>query len=351
VRVHKGDTLDFRTAPGAFHIVALSRSEQAARSAYPVALLDLDDPPAIGTGKPKVELGPSNGSIVNGTTHGGGAIGDPNAFPPTTCGLVQFGQKPCAFRGGDDVESQGGVAGFGQTGPTAVDWQITINADPGTYAMFCYIHPGMRGSVKVVGNKGHDDRMSEDDDGENSVSTQAQIDAAGAAQFREDQEEALEAERAANVVRFHGGAPGSRTYEVLVGVSAADNHVAINEMLPQKLDLKRGDRVHYAWPDPHNVHTVTFPTDDPNLPPPFGPEFEAGEPPELIGDPGNAPAGTVLKDPKAIVDAGLLFGRGYGLHPSAQEWSVRTDNSTMLGNYAYQCTVHDFMHGNLNVKS
>jgi hypothetical protein len=108
----------------------------------------------------------------------------------------------------------------------------------------------MRGKLKVV-----DDR---DDDHDPAVSTQAQIDAASAFQFRQDRDDALETERAANVVRFSGGSPGTRTYHLSVGVSAADNHVAINEMLPQKLNLVRGDLVGYNWPDPHNVHTVGF---------------------------------------------------------------------------------------------
>ena len=43
VRIHSGDTLDFRTAPNAFHVVGIARSEYKARIAYPVVLLDADD--------------------------------------------------------------------------------------------------------------------------------------------------------------------------------------------------------------------------------------------------------------------------------------------------------------------
>jgi len=87
--------------------------------------------------------------------------------------------------------------------------------------MFCYIHPNMSGDITVV------------KDSDPNVSTQASIDAASQTQFLEDQQLALAAERDANQVVFRGGAPGKRTYKVSVGVSAADNHVAINEMLPQ----------------------------------------------------------------------------------------------------------------------
>ena len=216
--------------------------------------------------------------------------------------------------------------------------------------MFCYIHPGMRGKVKVVGT-GEGEGQSETDKSGTGVTTQAQIDAASVVQFRTDQEAALDAERAANVVRFTGEEPGERTYVQNVGISAADNHVAIDEMLPQKFDLKQGDRVHFSWADAHNIHTATFPTGSANLPPPAGPDMEApGEAVEVVGDPGTAPAGTLLKDPTAVVDAGLFFGRGFGLHPSAQDWSLRTTGSTAAGTYAFQCTIHDFMHGSLVVK-
>jgi plastocyanin len=317
--------------------VALSPSEKAARNAYPIALLDKDDPNAIGTGDPKIRLGPSNGSITNGTTHGGGTIGDPNAFPPDNCGLVQFGQSPCTYHGGDDVESEGGVAGFGPNGPMAVDWQITINAQPGTYAYFCFIHPGMRGQLNVVAPQ-------------NAATTQGEINAASHVQFDEDREDAREAELAANVVRFSGGAPGTRTYKVSVGISAAENHVAIDEMLPQQLDLAVGDRIVYQWADPHNVHTVGFPT-GPNLPPPFGPDMNDGNEREFIGDPGNAAPGTLLTNPTTLVDAGLHLGEAYEVEPSSQRWSVATGGSTAAGTYAYQCTVHDWMQGLLNVTS
>jgi plastocyanin len=279
---------------------------------------------------------------MNGTTHGGGTVGGANDLP--SCGLVQLGQAPCTFKGGDDVESEGGVAGFGPNGPAAVDWQITVTAGPGEYDYFCYVHPGMRGHFTVV-------RSDRDSDRDDRVTTQDQINDASQAQFREDREDALEAERAANVVHFSGGAPGTRTYDVSVGISAAENHGAIDEMLPQHLNLDQGDRVVYHWRDPHNIHTVTFPADNPNvtLPPPFIPEAEPNEQFELVGDPGNAPRGTVLSNPSALVDAGLFGGTGYQLQPTVQEWSVRTDNSTSAGAYLYQCTVHDFMLGTLRL--
>jgi plastocyanin len=329
VKIHSGDTLDFRTAANAFHVVAIARDEAKARDAYPVLLLDRSRPPAPGTGLPRIQLGPSNGSITAGSELGGGTIGGPVDFPPGPCGLIQIGQAPCAFHGGADVESQGGVPGIF---PEGTDWEITFNGvEPGTFAMFCYIHPGMRGEITVV------------PDSNLKVTTQQQIDAASQNQFLQDRSQAIDTEHAANTVRFTGQ-PGKRTYQVAVGISAANQHVAIDEMLPKSLNLTRGDAVAFKWLDEHSVHTVGFPNSEPPLPQAF--DFGVS-PPEA--DPGNAPAGTLLTRPDVMVDSGFLVGKNYHLQPSTQSWGVTTGPGTAAGAYAYMCTVHDFMQGALTV--
>lgn len=353
VTVHKHEVLDFRIAPGGFHVVGLAKEQEVARKVYPVAMLDLTDPPATGTGDPKIRLGPSNFFIIGGSTHGGGNIGtDPSGQTPPPCGLPAIGEAPCSFKGGDDIEVAGPLAGFDQKGnPAPLDWNISIDAAPGSYDFLCFIHPGMQGSVRVV-------------DADDAVTSQAANDARGAEQFARDQANALAAEAAANTVRFTGGAPGTRTYDVDVAVGTGDLHSVVLEMLPQTLDLKAGDKVKYIWAARNEVHTVGFPADSPLLPAPFGfdcgttfespgagpPCFEPGRTtPELVGDPGNAPSGTALTSPTTLVDSGLLAGRGYHLDPSVQTWSVKTNAATANGTYEYQCTVHDFMHGSLVV--
>jgi plastocyanin len=353
VRVHTGDIVNFRAAPASFHIIALAKSEQVARAVYPVATADRDDPNAP-NGAPKVALGLSNFPITGGSTHGGGQVAFDRGGGPPVCGSA--GAAPCTFRGGDDIEVAGPNPGFDAHGPAFADWNVHITARPGTYRYFCYIHPGMRGTLKVVER---DERAS----------TQAQVDAAAQRQFLADQAAGLAAERHANQVRFHGGAPGRRTYDVRVGVAAAQLHVAIDEMLPNRpLPLRPGDRVRYLWVDPHNVHTVMFPeTNDLS---PFGFDCggstgyspapsptctEPGEafgpfPTEFLGDPGNARPGTVLTSPAAVVDSGVLFGTAYHVRPSVQRWSVATrPSATAPGAYTFHCTVHDWMAGTLNV--
>lgn len=364
VRIHSGDTLDFRAAPGSFHIVSLAKSETVARQVYPVAFADADHDGAdiaTGSGTDKVIFGPSNFPITGGSTHGGGSIAFDNGFGPPVCGVGAFGEQPCTFRGGDDIEVIGPTPGFDATGaPAFVDQLVHITAAPGEYDYFCFIHPGMRGKLNVV-------------DADDNTTTQAQIDRRSLEQFEDDREAGLDLERGANHVKFTGGNPGTRTYDVMVGVGSPSAHVAIDEMLPNKaLNLSPGDRVKYFWADPHNVHTVGFPTGG-KLPEPFGfdcgpnPPFYIGIPPvpgapppaiciepgenqpEGIGDPGNAAPGTRLTDPKQLVDAGIRVGTAYGVKPSTQTWWLATDNHTTAGAYQFQCTVHDWMHGVLNV--
>jgi plastocyanin len=199
------------------------------------------------------------------------------------------------------------------------------------------------------------------------TTTQAAIDEASADQFAQDRKDALEAEKDANRVRFTGDDPGSRTYSVMMGTSAADNHVAVDEMLPSNLDLVAGDKVTYRWDDPHNVHSVLFPAPAPGTPDPIQPFgfdcgttfsptptcSETGESWENQGgifDPGTSPSKTLLTNPTALVDSGVLVGTGYEVQPTSQRWSVKTRAGTTAdGTYLFHCTIHDFMRGSLTV--
>ena len=361
VTIHSGDTLDFQSAPGSFHIVAFATDESVARSVYPVALLDREDPiPATSTGAPKIEFGPSNFPITGGSTHGGGSIAFNNGFGPTVCGVAALGQAPCTFSGGDDIEVTGPNVGLDSKGnPAVLDQLIKIVAPPGKYKYLCYIHPNMSGDLTVV-------------DAGQPTTTQAQIDVASQQQYASERDQGIAAEKAADVMRYTGGDPGTRTYEVRVGAAGGD-HVRIDEMFPtQPLSLAPGDQVHYVWQDQINLHTVTFPADGPNLPQPFG--FDCGhgyigipnipgapppavcvEPgasqPEGIGDPGNVPSGTALSDPSQLVDAGVLLGPNFNGLTSVNAWSIVTNGSTKPGTYRYQCTIHDWMHGALQVQA
>jgi len=308
VTVHSGDTLDFKTAFG-FHILSMTTDVAAARQALPLAVLDTDDPNAVGSGAPKIQLGPAFFASSG----------------PPACGAP--GSPPCDFTGA--TLPPAGVNGGN-------DWFVHVNAAPGTYHYFCFLHPGMEGTLRVV-------------DSPQPTTTQAVIDEMAQGQFASDRSQALDAEAAASVPTFSGGAPGTRTYQVNVGLTVAKNHVTLFEMLPSSLALAPGDSVRYAW-GTVEAHSVTFPgTLDL---PPFRPDFEAPDPAdsgfEFIVDPGNAPNGTILSNSAAAVDSGLLVGSAYGLQPSAQSWSVGTASA---GAYTYHCILHDWMQGTLNVSN
>ena len=368
VTVHSGQTIDFRVAPHAFHVVALASNESVARQVYPVTLADNDGGGATdiatGSGTNKLVFGPSNFPITGGCDNGqcNPTISFNNAFGPPVCGVAALHESPCTFSGGHDIEVIGPNVGLNfLTGkPDFVDQLVQVNAPIGAYDYFCYIHPGMRGKLNVVGTS-------------QPGSTQSEIDGRSLGQFISDRAQALAVERHTNQVEFTGGTPGTRIYAVHVGIGAADNHVAIDEMFPnQPLNLAPGDTVQYLWRDPHNFHSVTFPGATPisaavlqpfgfdcgttynGIPlPPGQPVFcvEPGDQQfEAIGDPGNAGPGTVLSDPSLVVDAGVLGGAGYGVSPSAQSWSLATmKGTTKPGAFHFQCTIHDWMQGTLNL--
>jgi plastocyanin len=360
VSVHTGDILDFRAAPGSSHIVGLAANETLARQVYPVYFPVPDPQPAPGTGLPKLGLGVSQVAITGGSTSGGGQIGN-DPFGPPVCGDVSLGQPLCTFSGGNDVEIAGPNPGLDLTKnppvPAAVDWDIVINAPPGTYAYFCTIHPGMRGTVTVVSAN-------------QPTTTQSAITFGSYVQFAFDWSEAIVAEALANIVHYTGGAPGTRTYTQNVGVGVYDGHVSIDEMVPQQISgLVPGDKVQFVWGDTHATHTVTFPSNSPTLPSPFG--YDCGttyqsvygpplpppciDPtlgiPLAIGDPGTTASGSALTSPALLVDSGVLIGSAFGLTPSTQSWSAVISSVSAPGAYQYECTVHDWMQGTLNVQS
>ncbi len=360
VSIHSGDTLDFRFAPGAVHVVALAANEVTARAVYPLASLDTDDNhPATGTGLPKIELGVGDKSITGGSVKGGGQIGAENEPPP--CGVTAMGQKPCTFTSASDIESSGVIAAFDFTTfrPSPIDWMLQVSAGQGDYDFFCYIHPGMRGKLHVVG-------------GNQAASTQADIDATSATQFQADQKVALQLEQQYNVDKTTTD-NGVVTHHVSVGVADVNNRISILEMLPQRIAVNFGDQVEFKWRDAHEVHTVGFAQDESQLPPSFvldcgktwvappedGPPgapptgsicIEPGQTmPEAVGDPGNALSGAFLTNTQAIVNSGLLVGSNYGVQPTTQTWSVRTNSKTEAANYRFFCSVHDFMVGTVAV--
>jgi plastocyanin len=328
IKVHQGDTVDFRFAiPD--HLIQLASNEAAARQALPLFTPDeitAVEGKALGSGGPKIVLGPA-------VFLGFGSV--------PACG--QTAESQCVFNGSSPSDP-----GFAASSP---DWFAQINAAPGSYIYFCHLHPGMRGTLKVVPNNV-------------GVQSQGQIDQQSAAQFRRAQREAVALYDEANQVEAEQHDSGPTVYNVHVGVTSPDRHIAIHDMLPSKLSLKRGDIVRYHW-QTNVIHTVEFapvspfgvdcetsyaplsgPDQQPNCPS-GAPEPEAGIfPVELIGDPGSQVSGAPLTD---TTDSGLIVGSSYATYYGglgADHWSVKAGAQ---GAHQYFCAIHDWMTGTITV--
>ena len=331
IKVHQGDTVDFLFAiPD--HLIQVASNEAAARQQLPLFTPDETtavEGNALGSGGPKVVLGPA--VFLNF----GGA---------PTCG--QTAATQCVFNGSGPSDP-----GFASATP---DWFLQVNAPAGTYTYFCHLHPGMRGTLQVVANNV-------------AVQSQGQIDRQSAAQFRRAQREAVALYNEANQVEAEQEDSGSTVYNVHVGVTSEDRHIAIHDMLPSNLSLKPGDIVRYHW-QTNVIHTVEFapvspfgvdcetsyaPLNDPNVLPPCpsgAPEFNEPSPPiapfELIGDPGSQVSGALLTD---TTDSGLLVGSSYARYYGSlgsDHWSVKAG---AVGAHQYFCAIHDWMTGTITV--
>jgi plastocyanin len=336
IKVHQGDTVDFRFAVPD-HLIQLAPNEAAARQALPLFTPDevtAVEGNALGSGGPKIVLGPA---VFLG--FGG---------PGPTCGQTP-GAGACSFNG--STPSDPGFA----TSPSSPDWFVQIDAAPGSYTYFCHLHPGMRGTLRVVS-------------GNADIQSQNQIDRMAAAQFRRAQREAVALYDEANQVEAEQHDSGPTVYNVHVGVTSRDRHIAIHDMLPSNLSLKPGDMVRYKW-QTNVIHTVEFAPvipfgadcgtsyaqlTDPNaLPTCTSGALEINEPSaiapfEVIGDPGSQVSGALLAD---TTDSGVLVGSSYAQYYGglgSDHWSVKAG---ALGAHQYFCAIHDWMTGTITVGS
>jgi plastocyanin len=332
LKVHQGDTVDFRFAiPD--HLIQVASNEASARQQLPLFTPDertATEGNALGSGGPKIVLGPAVFLSFGGAP---------------SCGQTPTTQ--CLFDGS-------GPSDPGFVGPSSLDWFLQVNAPAGNYTYFCHLHPGMHGTLQVVRNNA-------------AVQSQGQIDRLSAAQFHRSQREAVALYDEANQVDAQQENSGPTVYNVHVGVTSRDRHIAIHDMLPSKLGLKSGDIVRYHW-QTNVIHTVEFAGVSPfgvdcetsyaplasasNEPPPCpsgAPEFsEPGPlfPVEVIGDPGSQAPGALLTDTS---DSGLIVGASYAQYYGglgADRWSVKAG---AIGAHQYFCAIHDWMNGTITV--
>jgi plastocyanin len=336
ISVHQGATVRFVLQ--GFHTATLLPAGVSATSARrSTGLLKADDDDTT--------LNP------NGSTHVEENIG--SLFPvPGGCGSAA---NPCRFDGASPVST-----GAPLSGPVPA-LNVKVTAPVGFYRYLCLIHPNMQGWLAVVPASFH-------------ATTPAELTARVHSQVAHDRAAGFAAEAAANVARSHLNSNGTRTWIMTAGTSSPNGYVAVNEMLPRKLSIHRGDQVTWVSRALNEPHTVTFPTDlhtdmaalcesgavdvpaTPTVFPPTGPQdFTcSGAPPdEFEMDGGNGVSHVTSK--ATVADSGIIASSaelsGFGLPVTAAK--ARTTVSfagASRTTYHYVCQIHDGMEGAIVVR-
>ena len=334
-----GGTFQF-TNGGGFHTATLlpaNWSVAADNDVNGIAAADIDD----------TALNP------NGTSKAVFNLAGVMPVPAQGCGTPD---APCVFDGT-------GVVNMGGPNGALAPLVVTVTAPPGMYSFHCRVHPLMVGTLNVVAA------------GAPGVTTEASADAAAATQAADDVAAGLAAETASSKAGQIKHSNGTTTWTLTVGTSDPAGHVAVLDMLPRKVTIKKGDTVVWRPRDRNEPHTVTFPKafappfvplcegsggkDTPAIPtvnPPrspfdFGCNGRPADEIELTG--GNSV--TAITSPKTVSDSGIVayrtFAAGFDLPAMAvrSSWQV-TFAGAKAGTYTYVCAIHDGMAGTIVVR-
>lgn len=337
--IETGGTFQF-TSEG-FHtatLLPLSWSEAADNDVNGIVAADLDD----------------SARNANGTTKGLENFPAIFSVPAQGCGTTD---APCTFDGTGIVS-----AGLSLSGPPA-PFVVTVTAPPGVYTFHCRIHPWMAGTLNVVAK------------GSPGVTTAASADAAAATQAAEDVAAGMAAEAAASKAGKVTKADGTTLWKLTAGTSDPAGHVAVLDMLPRKVTIKKGDTVLWYALDRNEPHTITFPKDQgtsavplcegpggkdtpaiPTVIPPMSPfDFGCnGRPADEIEFGGGNGVRTITS-PRTVSDSGIVayktFGIGFDLPATVtlSSWWVRFTGAK-AGTYHYVCQLHQGMEGDIVVR-
>jgi len=256
VSVHQGDVVDFHWSAGSpdgLHSVTFFPGSDVAanvttfRTDNPLVVPDLAGAPPAPEAETPVTLQNNNVFLPQPEPAAGALPCGFGAFAPAS--------TPCVFDNVLPFVSSGALPTGGQPGAPA-DFQVKISAAPGTYTYVCLIHPKMNGQLTVVAPAA-------------PATTQAQADVAATADYNGLVAGALPKEAAAQTPTFTANPDGSKTWNVLLGLSADD--VEILEFLPFSVPITKGDSVKYVNTTTSEIHTASTQTSSP----PFGnPECE-----------------------------------------------------------------------------
>ncbi|HEV2755431.1 MAG TPA: hypothetical protein VG318_06605 [Actinomycetota bacterium] len=296
----------------------------------------------------------------------------PKIDAPSDPACGNAGEAACDYDGRTFVYS-GTIFGAGpppSEGPLPdLAFSATIDTQPGDRIWVVnLVFPRERMKIVVVPN------------GE-AATTQAEIDAAQAAQFAHDQEWATAMDAKMRAKRTsHVGADGTRVWDAFAGIDS--DHASLTQFYPRKLVVKKGQRVRWHFSQNMNeIHTVSMPMPgifqgDPGEF--FGP-FECDSPtaadvaatftPEG-GETPQCPEGTTVEfefgpfltgagdgtwsGAMDVEHSGLRGADLQGLTPPLQykdPFTVRMNKATPKQPMEYLCFVHDDMTGKVTVKS
>jgi plastocyanin len=299
------------------------------------------------------------GLNANGTTKALENIPAVFPVPAQGCGTPD---APCVFDGSGIVSMGLQIAGpAGPPGPPA-PFVVKVTAPAGTYVFHCRVHSWMTGTLNVVAP------------GSSGVTTAASADAAAATQAAADVAAGMAAEAAASTAGQVKHPNGTTTWTLTVGTSDPEGHVAVLDMLPRKITIKKGDTVVWRPRDRNEPHTITFPKDlntdavplcegsggrdtpaVPTVTPPMSPlDFACNGHPADEFEFGGGNGVRTITSPTTASDSGLVAYRtvaaGFDMPATVtlSSWWVKFTGAT-AGTYHYVCQIHDGMEGDIVV--
>jgi len=235
---------------------------------------------------------------------------------PPEGGALPVTESPASIPDDGPVVNSDLIFGGNPANPPAFDVTFT---EAGSYDFFCFIHPFMTGTVRV---------LDPDDAGAAGIDNQASLDARGAAAELSASIEG-QANDAAIRARIPAVVPkpgGLREHSVILGGETRNTQQ--NIMYPEKLTIRPGDSVRFIN-ETVVPHSATFGA----LPP---------------GDPFAAPATTNRDPANGLVHTGLFFASG---EPPTLKPVSEVVTFSKAGTYDYACALHPEMVGQIVVSS
>ena len=224
--------------------------------------------------------------------------------------LVAFPQGGPSYDG-TGVASSGVIQAAGKT------YTLTFTK-PGRYVYLCLLHPGMQGTVVVLGAG-------------KPPMTQAEVDKAAAAQWAD----ALKAGRRLRASwKVSASASPSGTRYTAAVASDPQSRVSLFRFTPAPLRIKAGSTVRWVMKDVFEIHTVTFQGTG-EVPQFLLLEQQPQGPPKIYFNPKIlAPAGGPRHTGNTYYNSGILFAAN---PPGPTQFSLTFSKP---GTYTYWCVVH-----------